>query len=75
MMTDNPLRFKHVIIDPEEPQNPHIKAVGDANQDGFIDITVAGSNGGPWSGMNILTGPDMLYLLLVDGVRMGSFST
>ena len=47
MMTDDPLRFKHVIIDPEGPQNPHIKAVRDVNHDGFIDIVVASSNGGP----------------------------
>jgi len=41
------LRFKHVIIDSEGPRNPHVKAVGDVNQDGFIDVVVASSNGGP----------------------------
>jgi len=46
-MADSVLRFEHVIIDRDAPVNPHIKAVGDVNQDGFIDIVVASSNGGP----------------------------
>jgi len=71
-MTEDSLRFKHVIIDPEGPQNPHIKAVGDVNHDGFIDITVAGSNGGPLVWYEY---PDWTRHVLVDGLRMVSFST
>lgn len=47
MEIDGPLRFKHEVIDSRGPENPHIKAVGDINQDGFDDIVVASSNGGP----------------------------
>jgi hypothetical protein len=39
--------FKHITIDSESPENPHIKAVGDIDGDGFIDVVVASSNGGP----------------------------
>ncbi|MCD6469835.1 VCBS repeat-containing protein [Candidatus Bathyarchaeota archaeon] len=45
--SNGPLRFKHVIIDSEGPRDPHIKAVGDVNQDGFVDVVVASSSGGP----------------------------
>jgi len=41
------MQFKHVIIDPESPYNPHIKIAGDINGDGFADIVVASSDGGP----------------------------
>jgi len=39
--------FEHVIIDEDGPENPHTKAVGDVNGDGFVDILVASSVGGP----------------------------
>ncbi|UCE10757.1 MAG: VCBS repeat-containing protein [Candidatus Thorarchaeota archaeon] len=41
------LRFEHVIIDSQGPKNPHIKAVGDVDQDGSADVVVASSSGGP----------------------------
>jgi hypothetical protein len=41
------IQFKHVIIDPESPENPHIKAVGDINGDGIAEVVAASSNGGP----------------------------
>ena len=44
---DAPLRFEHIIIDPDGPENPHIKAVGDIDGDGFADIVIPSSNGGP----------------------------
>jgi len=47
MMSSQPINFKHLIIDPEGPKNPHIKAVGDIDGDGFADVVVASSNGGP----------------------------
>ena len=41
------MQFKHIIIDPEAPYNPHIKIAGDINNDGFADIVIASSNNGP----------------------------
>ena len=41
------IQFEHIIIDAEGPENPHIKAVGDINEDGIAEVVVASSNGGP----------------------------
>ncbi|MBO3804333.1 MAG: VCBS repeat-containing protein [Candidatus Brockarchaeota archaeon] len=41
------LRFEHVIVDALGPKDPHVKIVGDVNGDGFPDIVVASSGGGP----------------------------
>jgi len=41
------VQFKHIVIDAEGPENPHIKAVGDVNGDGVAEVIVASSNGGP----------------------------
>ena len=41
------LRFEHAIIDDQGPENPHIKVVGDIDGDGFVDVVIPSSNGGP----------------------------
>ena len=41
------VRFKHVIIDPDGPFDPHIKAVGDVNGDGIPEVIIPSSEGGP----------------------------
>jgi len=47
-MSSSPsLRFQHRIIDPEPPSDPHIKAAGDIDGDGNLDVVVASSDGGP----------------------------
>ncbi len=39
------LAFQHVIIDNNGPRNPHCKAIGDINGDGFDDVLAASSTG------------------------------
>lgn len=39
--------FKHVIVDADGPENPHVKTVGDLNGDGKDELVVASSAGGP----------------------------
>ena len=47
MSSCEPMKFKHMLIDSESPENPHIKSVGDIDGDGFVDVVIASSNGGP----------------------------
>lgn len=47
MGRSQPIEFKHVVIDAEGPKNPHTKTAGDVNGDGFVDVVVASSAGGP----------------------------
>jgi len=47
-MGDTPgIRFEHRVIDPSPPTDPHIKAAGDIDGDGYPDVVVASSDGGP----------------------------
>jgi len=39
------LSFRHVVIDSDNPRDPHCKTLGDIDGDGFIDAIVASSNG------------------------------
>ncbi len=47
MGAEEGVRFEHLVIDSEGPDNPHIKVVGDVDGDGRADVVVASSNGGP----------------------------
>ncbi len=47
MSTNKVIKFNHVIIDGEGPEDPHIKAVGDINGNGLTDVITASSKGGP----------------------------
>ena len=38
--------FQHVVIDATNPSDPHCKALGDIDGDGFIDALAASSSGG-----------------------------
>jgi FG-GAP-like repeat len=39
------LSFRHVVIDNTPPRNPHNKAMGDIDKDGFQDLLAASSDG------------------------------
>ncbi len=40
-----PLPFRHIIIDRDNPTYPHCKAVGDIDGDGFVDVLAASAYG------------------------------
>ena len=42
-----PLTYRHVVVDPQPPENPHTKVVGDVDGDGHPDIVIPSSVGGP----------------------------
>ena len=35
--------FSHVVIDGDGPANPHVKALGDVDGDGLLDVVVGSS--------------------------------
>lgn len=38
--------FRHVVVDPDNPPDPHCKAAGDLDGDGHPDLTAASASGG-----------------------------
>ncbi len=42
--TQSGMSFQHRIIDSNNPRNPHCKAIGDIDGDGFIDVLAASSS-------------------------------
>jgi hypothetical protein len=43
---ENPLQFRHVYIDRQNPADPHCKAAGDMDGDGYVDLLAASASGG-----------------------------
>lgn len=39
------LRFRHVVVDPRNPKDPHCKAAGDIDGDGLPDLLAASASG------------------------------
>jgi hypothetical protein len=40
------LQFQHAIVDRQNPADPHCKAAGDINGDGYVDLLAASASGG-----------------------------
>jgi hypothetical protein len=40
------LSFRHVVVDRENPPDPHCKAAGDVSGDGYPDLLIASASGG-----------------------------
>jgi hypothetical protein len=40
------ISFRHVVIDPDNPADPHCKAAGDIDGDGYPDLLIASASGG-----------------------------
>ena len=45
-MASRAIRFKHVVVDADNPPNPHCKTVGDLDGDGFPDLLAASAADG-----------------------------
>ena len=40
------LEFRHEVVDPHNPADPHCKAAGDIDGDGYVDLLAASASGG-----------------------------
>ncbi len=45
LLKAEPVSFRHVVVDAAGPENMHVKATGDINGDGFVDLIVDGTGG------------------------------
>ena len=43
---EDTLRFRHVMVDQDNPPDPHCKAAGDVDGDGYPDLLAASASGG-----------------------------
>lgn len=46
MLEEHRLEFRHEVIDPDNPADPHCKAAGDIDGDGYVDLLAASASGG-----------------------------
>jgi len=58
------VRFKHIIIDADNPNDPHCKGAGDLDGNGFNDLVVASASGG---GLYWYRYPDWSKHKIADG--------
>jgi hypothetical protein len=61
-------RYRHVLIDGDNPRDPHCKAAGDIDGDGYADLLAASASGG---GLFWYRYPDWAKFRIADG----SFTT
>jgi FG-GAP-like repeat/FG-GAP repeat len=67
-MTASLIRYRHVIVDRNNPPDPHCKAAGDVDGDGYADLLAASASGG---GLFWYRYPDWAKFRIADG----SFTT
>jgi hypothetical protein len=67
-MTSKVIRYRHVVVDRDNPRNPHCKAAGDVDGDGYVDLLAASASGG---GLFWYRYPDWDKFRIADG----SFTT
>jgi hypothetical protein len=63
-MTQENLSFEHIIVDKNNPKDPHCKAVADIDGDGYGDMIVASADG---EGLFCYHYPDLTKRKIADG--------